>query len=142
MASTPPTDTRRDPAPPTYAAPKRNGMGTAALVIGAISLVLAILIIFAILAFPLGLIAIILGAVGMARAKRGEADNRSHAVAGLVLGLLSIIVAFILGISFIGLLSEHQGEIREFGTCMRNADTDQERVPCIREFGNQLEDNG
>jgi hypothetical protein len=136
----PPTETERvHPGP--YVNRRRNGPGTAALVIGVVSLVLALLVIFAPLSVPLGILAAILGGVGMSRASRGEADNRSHAVAGLVTGLLSIVVAIVIGISFVGFFVEHQRDLRRFGTCMSSADDDEGRARCVRELGDQLDEN-
>jgi len=110
-------------------------------VIGVVSLVLALLVLFAPLALPLGLLAAILGGIGMSRASRGEADNRSHAVAGLVTGLLSIVVAIVIGISFVGFFVGHQRDLRRFGTCMSSADNDQDRGSCVRELGDLLDEN-
>lgn len=106
-----------------------------------VSLVLAILVIFAPLSVPLGILAAILGGVGMSRASRGETDNRSHAVAGLATGLLSIVIAIVIGISFVGFFVEHQRGLRRFGTCMSSADNDEERGSCVRELGDQLDEN-
>src|SRR4029453_13316289 len=74
------------------ARPRRNGMGTAALVIGAVALGLAVLILFAPLGVLLGLVALILGIVGLVRANRGQADNRGQAVAGLATGALALVI--------------------------------------------------
>src|SRR5918999_4523759 len=54
------------------ARPRRNGMGTAALVIGVVALVLAVLILFAPLGAFLGLVALALGIVGLVRGNRGQ----------------------------------------------------------------------
>jgi hypothetical protein len=142
MASTP--QERPGPAappPPSYPAQRRNGAGTAALVIGVVSLVLAVLVIFAVLAIPLGIIAAILGGIGMSRASKGQADNRGHAVSGLITGLLAIVVAFAIGISFVGLIARHQSDLRRFGTCMSDSDNDTDRARCFRQLGDELENN-
>jgi hypothetical protein len=52
--------------------PRRNGMGTAALVVGVVALVLVVLILFAPLGAFLGLVALVLGIVGLVRANRGR----------------------------------------------------------------------
>ena len=69
-------------SPPLYGeplrAPVRNGLGTAALVLGVISLPAAIFIIPAVLA-------LVFGIVGMRRAGRGEATNHGVALAGAAL---------------------------------------------------------
>ena len=142
MSSTPPPPSESERVHPgPYVSRRRNGAGTAALVIGVVSLVLAVLVLFAPLALPLGLLAAILGGIGMARASRGEADNRAHAVAGLVTGVLSILLAIVIGIGFVGFFVEHQRDLRRFGTCMSGADNDQERGACVRELGDQLDEN-
>ena len=62
---TPPPGWTGSPAP-------RNGMGTAALVLGIVGLVLALPII----GLLPGIVAIVLGIIGVRRANRGEATNR------------------------------------------------------------------
>jgi hypothetical protein len=58
----------------------------------------------------------------------------------LVTGALSIVVAIVIGISFVNFFTEHQGDLRRFGTCMSRADNDRERAPCVRELGNRLDE--
>lgn len=65
----------------------RNGVGIAALVVGLISLVFAGLI--------LGAVAIILGWIGMNRAKKGEATNQVMALIGVVLGIAGVVSWFV-----------------------------------------------
>ena len=99
-ASTPPSpDTPPPPLPapgtpdlppaPTDATAPRNGMGTAALVLGIIGLVLAC-------AFGVGtifaIIAIVLGAIGLKNVKKGVASNRGSALAGTILGIAGLVV--------------------------------------------------
>jgi hypothetical protein len=108
---------------------------------GIVSLVLAILVIFAALAIPLGIIAAIFGGIGMSRASKGQADNRGHAVTGLITGLLAVVLAFVIGISFIALIAEHQSDLRKFGTCMTDSDDDRARAACFRELGDRLDEN-
>jgi hypothetical protein len=52
---------------------------------------------------PFSVLAIVFGAIGLDRYKKGESDNRGYALAGLILGLVSIpawIVFFIVGLMF------------------------------------------
>lgn len=65
----------------------RNGMGTAALVLGILSVVLCWAYWTGVV---LGILAIIFGGVGLARANSGQATNRSSALAGLILGIIAI----------------------------------------------------
>jgi hypothetical protein len=78
------------PGYPMYGVPMpmpRNGMGTAALVLGIVGVVLCWLYWVGPL---LGVLAIIFGGVGLARAHSGQATNRSSALAGLILGIVAL----------------------------------------------------
>jgi NADH:ubiquinone oxidoreductase subunit 6 (subunit J) len=129
------TDTVEPPSPPQ----RRNGAGTAALVIGVNALGLAALVIFFPIAFIVGIIAAIFGMIGMGRAKRGEADNRSHAVAGLVTGLIAIVLAVVIGVRIGTFLNDHQGDFRRFWSCITSAPTEPEQDNCGRELGRALD---
>ncbi|MFF8729787.1 DUF4190 domain-containing protein [Streptomyces sp. NPDC015171] len=67
-----------------------NGMGTASLVLGILS---AVGFLFWPLALVLGILAIIFGAIGRGKAKRGEATNPGVALAGLICGVAGIVMA-------------------------------------------------
>jgi hypothetical protein len=68
-------------------------MGTAALVLG----ILAVVFCWAYwVGVVLGVLAIVFGGVGLARAKSGIATNRSAALAGLILGIVGIAAFFLL----------------------------------------------
>ncbi|MEV4338091.1 DUF4190 domain-containing protein [Streptomyces sp. NPDC049590] len=73
-------------------APPSNGMGTASLVLG-------ILADIGFLAWPLALVlavlAIIFGALGRGKAKRGEATNPGVALAGLICGVTGVVLVLI-----------------------------------------------
>lgn len=72
-----------------------NGLGTAALVLGIISVVGFCLYGLNIV---LGILALIFGIIGLGRAKRGEATNRGMAIAGIITGSVGIVLgAVILG---------------------------------------------
>ncbi|MBK1786638.1 DUF4190 domain-containing protein [Prauserella cavernicola] len=62
-----------------------NGTGTAALVVGLVSLLL----------WPLAVVSIILGIVGVGKVKNGRATNKDSAVAGIVLGIFACVIAVI-----------------------------------------------
>lgn len=78
----------------------RNGVGTAALVLGIIGVVLSWTVYAG---FILGVLAICFGSVGLARAKRGEATNRGSAMAGLVLGIVAVALLAVLIVIGVGL---------------------------------------
>lgn len=113
---------------PTQAGPPpaqkpRNGMGTAALVLG----ILAILTCWLpVVGFVLGLVAIILGAIGRSRAKKLQATNGGVALAGLILGVLSVIVnilvSVLLGAGIFAFLQAGGGQsLQQFQQCLTDA---------------------
>jgi Domain of unknown function (DUF4190) len=125
--------------PPPPPGIRRNGAGTAALVIGVVALVLAVLIIFFPLAGLLGIVAAIFGAVGIGRANRGEADNKGHAVAGVVTGLIALAIAAVLAVRLTTFIVDHQGDFRSFWSCITSAPTEAEQNECGRRLAQQLD---
>ncbi|MEV6756459.1 DUF4190 domain-containing protein [Streptomyces sp. NPDC051214] len=80
--------------PPGYGWPAMpmapsNGMGVAALVLGIVSA--AVFCLWP-LAIVLGILAIIFGAIGRGRARRGEATNPGQALAGIICGAAGIVL--------------------------------------------------
>jgi len=67
----------------------RNRLGTAALVCGIIAVALSFIPALNAFTWPLGVLAIVFGAIGWNRANKGQATNKSIAITGLVLGILS-----------------------------------------------------
>lgn len=94
-SSPPPSFPPASSPPPTYSDGRqsdrqtRNGLGTAALVCGVIAAVVSMVPVVNWFTWPLGVLAIVFGAVGWSRANKGEATNKNAAVAGVVLGIVS-----------------------------------------------------
>jgi Domain of unknown function (DUF4190) len=118
---------------------RRNGMGTAALVLGVLALVLVLLLIFSPLGAFLGLLAVIFGIVGIVRANRREADNRGQAVAGLVTGGLALLFGIWFTISVGVWFSTHVNDFNRFGQCIDDATGQAAREECARELSRNLE---
>lgn len=127
------------PHQPIGTTTSRNGMGTAALVVGVVALVLAVLLIFFPIAFVLGILAVIFGAVGVGRANRGEANNRSHAVAGLVCGAIALVLSIYLGLRLGTFVVDNADNFRRFWTCITSAPTKAEQQDCGATLARQLE---
>ena len=116
--------------------PKRNGLGTAALVVG----ILAVFpgtctVIFGVL---LGVVAVILGFLARGRVTRGEADNGGTALGGMLLGGLAILasVAFIV----MGVTVFKDAGFSEYFTCISDANGDQAQTEqCTAEFKQRME---
>ncbi|MEU8589589.1 DUF4190 domain-containing protein [Streptomyces sp. NPDC048664] len=75
-----------------------NGLGTAGMVCGIIGVVLSLTFILWWAGMILGILAIIFGAIGRGRAKRGEATNKGAATSGLVLGIVATVILPLLGL--------------------------------------------
>ena len=87
----------------------------------------------------LGVVAVILGFLGWGKAKRGEATNGGVAVAGIVLGFLSIIEAIVV----IGLFIWGFGEVggTDYVDCLSRAGSDEQAVQqCADQFSENMED--
>lgn len=114
-------------------APARNGMGTAALVLGIVGLALSFVVIGAV---P-GTLAIIFGAIGRARARRRQATNGGAALAGIITGVLSVVVAVAIVAVGVSLLKT---EFRKYQDCLDNAQTFEQQQECRDRFRTSVED--
>jgi len=113
--------------PPT--APK-NGLGVAALVIAIIALVLSFTIIGGIIG---GITAVILGIIGRGRAKRREADNGGVALAGIILGVVSIVASLAFVPIYVGMFKE--SGFGDYLNCVQQAGQNSNAVQqCSLEF--------
>jgi Domain of unknown function (DUF4190) len=129
------------PPPGGYpqAAGRRNGVGVAALVIGVVALVLVVLLLFSPLGAFLGLVAVVLGIVGLVRANRGEADNRGQAVTGLITGGLALLLGIFFTISIGTWFATHVNDFQRFGNCMDGAVGSAAREQCANQLSRDLE---
>lgn len=118
---------------------RRNGLGTAALTLGIIGLVLSFglgwTVILTIVPLVLGIIALIMGILGAKRVRRGEATNRGAARTGLILGILSIIIT--LALAILVLTSD---PVREYFRCLRDAHGNTAKTTtCEQRFTDRLD---
>lgn len=127
------------PPPQPYAgytpppqAPK-NGLGIAALVVAIIALISVVG------GVVLGIVAVILGFLGWQKARRGEATNGGVAIAGIVLGILSIIEAIVVIVLSFWVFNEVGGT--DYMQCLSDAGSDQSAIQqCVDQFQNRVED--
>jgi hypothetical protein len=77
------------PAPPMPPQQPKNGLGTTALILGIVGVVLA----FFYVGGFLGLLALIFGIIGMGKVKKGEANNKGVALTGVILGVVAMLIA-------------------------------------------------
>jgi len=97
--------------------------------------VLAVLTGFFVIGGLLGVVAIILGFLGRGRAKRGEATNGGMALAGIILGVIGVLLTALviaIGASFFN-------EIGSYKDCMDGAGQDQAAIDqCGRDFQDKV----
>ena len=93
-------------------------MGIAALVVAIIALISVVG------GVVLGVVAVILGFLGWQKARRGEATNGGVAIAGIVLGILSIIEAIVVIVLSVWAFNEVGGT--DYMDCLSKAGSDQE----------------
>ena len=119
-------------APP---ARPRNGFGIAALVLGLLALVLSWTIIGGIV---FGILALVFGLLGRARAKRGESTNGGLSVAGAVLGIIGLLIA--IGLIAMAMSVLHSPAGQGYRQCLQRSGGDPAKIQqCATEFGRQLE---
>lgn len=110
-------------------APK-NGLGIAALVVAIVALISSVSVFGGIL---LGIVAVILGVIGRGRVKRGEADNGGVALAGIILGIISIIAGLAFIAIWVGLFKDVGGG--GYIDCLQRAGQDRTAVQqCSDQF--------
>lgn len=107
--------------PPYGTAPvaARNGIGTAALVLGILALVGSIVVVGGVL---FGIIAIVLGVIGRGRAKRQEATNGGSATAGLVCGVIALLLSVAIVVAGVGFFNSDSG--KKLRDCLDKAGPD------------------
>ncbi len=109
-------------------------MAVTALVLGLIALIGSVTVVVGIL---FGLIAIILGFIASGKAKRGQGGGRGMAIAGIITGMLGVVVA--IGLIALGasLLNSDTGQ--NLRDCLQDAGSDQAAIDeCERDFQDDL----
>lgn len=121
--------------PPPVVQPS-NGIGLASLIVGIVAILLAIFL------FPLGIllgiVAVVLGIVGRSRAKRGRATNRGQATAGLVTGIVAVVIGGLIAVFVGNFLADNADEITELSDCLQSAGDADAQADCRRRFESEL----
>jgi len=86
--------------------PPRNGFGTTALVLGILGLLFSLVPFVGVIAWPLVILGLIFGVLGIVRVSRGKADNRGVAISGTVLSALGLLVCVLYVSAFASAVSE------------------------------------
>jgi len=86
--------------PQTGPAAPRNGLGTAGFVLGLVGLLIAIIPIVGIVAWPMVILGLIFSIIGFSRARQGVATNKGLAIAGIVLSAIGLLVCVLWAAAF------------------------------------------
>ena len=115
------------------AKPARNGLGTAALVLG----ILAIVTGFFYIGLLFGIVAVVLGVIGRGRAKRGEATNGGVALAGIITGIVGIVASAVIIAFTVFIFSS--SSFSNLTDCLSSAGNNQSQMQqCQTQFNNNL----
>jgi hypothetical protein len=121
----------REPAPPLLRLAPRNGAGVAALTVGAVALALVATVLLFPVGGVLGMLAMLLGAVGIGRVARWRAFNRGQAV-------VAVLLAVVLVARLDGSLSERAGQLARLDRCLFAAGSGRAAASCAAEFAAQV----
>ncbi|MGW0894552.1 DUF4190 domain-containing protein [Saccharopolyspora sp. NPDC002578] len=75
--------------PPTT---PKNGLGTAGFVLGLLALLFSFIPFIGVIAWPLGILGLVFGVIGIIRARNGEANNQGMAITGTVLAGIGLLI--------------------------------------------------
>jgi hypothetical protein len=102
----------------------RNGLGVAALCCGIVGIFIGLIPLAGIIAMPLGILAIIFGAVSIRRASRGEA-SKGMAIAGLITGVAALVLSIIGMVIFFSATNNLNNELNKLDSELHNGSTSQ-----------------
>lgn len=116
------------PAASPHAAPiapqMRNGLGVAALCCGIVGMFIGLIPLAGIVAMPLGILAIIFGAVSIRRASRGEA-SKGMAITGLIAGLAAVVLSIIGMVIFFSATNSLNDDLNKLDSDLHGGSTSQ-----------------
>lgn len=81
--------------PPPAAPAPRNGFGTTALVLGILGAIFAVIPIIGVIAWPMVIIGLIFGILGIQRARKGVATNKGMSIAGTALSGFGLLLCIL-----------------------------------------------
>ncbi|GLZ30562.1 hypothetical protein Lesp02_27510 [Lentzea sp. NBRC 105346] len=90
--------------------PPQNGMGVAALVLGLLGLLFSFIPLVGVVAWPMVILGLVFGIVGLGKANKGRATNKGLAIAGIALSLCGLLVCIAWTVFFGAVASNVQEE--------------------------------
>ncbi|TDC95399.1 hypothetical protein E1161_04215 [Saccharopolyspora aridisoli] len=122
MSTQPPSSSSSGETSGVRSAPK-NGIGLTAMILGIIGFMLSLIPLIGVVAWPLVILGLIFGLIGIVRAYRKIATNMGMAIAGTALSALGLVVCIVYAASF----SSH----------MANAPSPPASVPGVTQGGDE-----
>ncbi len=126
------------PYAPGYGVPQtaNNGLGTAALVLGIIGLVLFWTVF---VGFICGLLGLIFGIIGRKRATRHEATNGGAALAGAITGGLALLGSIAIIAAGAAFFEHNKKAFDNYRQCVNHAQSQQQLQQCADEFDRNVQ---
>jgi hypothetical protein len=88
------------PTPPPLPAAPKNGFGVTALVLGIVGAVFAFIPVVGVIAWPLVVLGLLFGVLGILRAHSGKANNMGVAIAGTACSAVGLVLCFVWLVAF------------------------------------------
>lgn len=101
------------PQPAPAALQPRNGFGVAALVLGIVGAVFALIPIVGVIAWPMVIVGLVFGVLGILRARKGVATNKGVAISGTVLSGVGLAICIIWAAAFGATASQVDQDLQE-----------------------------
>ena len=119
--------------PPGFGGQPQNGLGIASLVLGILALVSGLFIIGGVF----GVVAVVLGVLALGKVKKGLANNRGMALAGIITGALGILLTILVIAGAAALFnSDDVSNLRE---CLTDAGGDSaKQEQCQQDFSEEI----
>lgn len=87
------------PTPPVLPR-NRNGLGTAGFVLGLLAALFSLLPLIGVIAWPMSILGLIFGIIGISQVRQGRADNKGMAITGTVLSAIGLVICIAWTIAF------------------------------------------
>jgi hypothetical protein len=128
------------PSPPVLSpsARSRNGLGTAALVLGVASLVAALSFVLLPLGLLAGIVAAAIGVAALTRGRAGGTANPGQAAAGLICGILAVAISIAFSMRVGTFVAGNTSVFTSFSHCITNAGNHHEVANCIARFAKSV----
>lgn len=116
----------------------KNGLGTAALVLGVASLVAALSFVLLPLGLLGGVVAVAIGVAALTRGRPGGTANPGQAAAGLMCGILALAVSIAFSVRVGTFVAGNTSVFTSFSHCITKAGSHSQVANCIARFARSV----